>query len=83
MSEFRATKKVKASSYVNISNENLVMDLLNLASKNLTINTDSNGLSKFRLQKNSLIDLKYIMRNMELTGFDINSDYFRKFYNVT
>ena len=85
MSEFRSTKSYKASPYTNIiSNEDIAMALLNLSSKNLTINSDtSGGFSKSGLQKNSLIALKYIMRNMKLTRFDINSDYSRKFCNVT
>ena len=85
MSEFRSTKSYKASPYTNIiSNEDIAMALLNLSSKNLTINSDtSGGFNKSGLQKNSLIALKYIMRNMKLTRFDINSDYSRKFCNVT
>ena len=84
ISEFRAIKTYKTSPYLNvISNEDIALALLNLASKNLTLNSDSSGLSKLGLQKNSLIALKYIMRNMKLTRFDINSDYSRKFCNVT
>jgi hypothetical protein len=84
MSEFRSTKSYKVSPYTNIiSNEDIAMALLNLSSKNLTINSDSSGVTKFGLQKNSLIALKYIIKNMKLTRFDINSDYSRKFCNVT
>ena len=84
MSEFRSTKSYKVSPYTNIiSNEDIAMALLNLSSKNLTINSDSSGVNKFGLQKNSLIALKYIIKNMKLTRFDINSDYSRKFCNVT
>ena len=85
MSEFRSTKSYKASPYTNIiSNEDIAMALLNLSTKYLTINSDiAGGLNKSGLQKNSLIALKYIMKNIKLTRFDINSDYSRKFCNVT
>ena len=84
MSEFRSTKSYKVSPYTNtISNEDVAMALLNLSNKNLTINSDTSNLNKTGLQKNSLIALKYIIRNMKLTRFDINSDYSRKFCNVT
>ena len=84
MSEFRSTKSYKVSSYNNvISNEDIAMALLNLSSKNLTINSVSSRVTKFELQKNSLIALKYIIKNMKLTRFDTNLDYSRKFCNVT
>ena len=84
MSEFRSTKSYKVSPYTNIiSNEDVAMALLNLSTKNLSINSDTSNLNKTGLQKNSLLALKYIIRNMKLTRFDINSDYSRKFCNVT
>ena len=84
MAEFRSTKSYKVSPYTNvISNEDIAMALLNLSTKHLTISSDTSGLNKTGLQKNSLIALKYIIRNMKLTRFDINSDYSRKFCNIT
>ena len=84
MSEFRSTKPSKISPYANtISNEDIAMALLNLSSKNLTLNSDTSGFSKFGIQKSSLIALKYIIRNIKVTRFDINSNYSRKFCNVT
>ena len=81
MAEFRSTKSYKASPYTNvISNEDIAMALLNLTTKHLTINSET---SKSGFQKNSLMALKYIIRNMKLTRFDINSDYSRKFCNIT
>lgn len=81
MAEFRSTKSYKASPYTNvISNEDIAMALLNLTTKHLTINSET---SKSGIQKNSLMALKYIIRNMKLTRFDINSDYSRKFCNIT
>ncbi len=84
MAEFRSTKSYKASPYTNvISNEDIAMALLNLSTKHLTINSDSSGVNKMGNQKSSLAALKYIIKNMKLTRFDINSDYSRKFCNVT
>ena len=83
MAEFRSIKSYKASPYANvISNEDIAMALLNLSTKHLTINSDSSGLTKTGNQKSSFAALKYIIKNMKLTRFDINSDYSRKFCNV-
>ena len=83
MAEFRSIKSYKASPYTNvISNEDIAMALLNLSTKHLTINSDSSGLTKTGNQKSSFAALKYIIKNMKLTRFDINSDYSRKFCNV-
>ena len=45
---------------------------------------DFAGLNKFGSQKNSVLALKYIMKTMKLTRFDINSEFnSRKFCNVS
>ena len=81
MAEFRSTKSYKVSPYTNIiSNEDIALALLNMTTKHLTTNSET---SKSGFQKNCLIALKYIIRNMKLTRFDINSDYSRKFCNIT
>ena len=45
---------------------------------------DFTGLNKFGNQKNNVLALKYIMKTMKLTRFDINSEFnSRKFCNVS
>ena len=87
LAAFKAIKKVQSSPYSNaISNQDIVLSLLNLSNKPLTLNSsmDSAGLNKFGTQKNSVMALKYIMKTMKLTRFDINSEFnSRKFCNVS
>ena len=87
LAAFKAIKKVQSSPYSNaIRNQDIVLALLNLSNKPLALNSsmDSAGLNKFGTQKNSVMALKYIMKTMKLTRFDINSEFnSRKFCNVS
>ena len=87
LAAFKSIKKMKSSPYSNtISNHEIVMALLNLSNKPLSLNNsiDFAGLNKFGSQKNSVLALKYIMKTMKLTRFDINSEFnSRKFCNVS
>jgi len=86
LAAFKSIKKLRSSPYSNaISNTDVVMALLNLSNKPLALNNsmDLAGLNKFGTQKNSVVALKYIMKTMKLTRFDINSEFnSRKFCNV-
>ena len=87
LAAFKSIKKMKTSPYSNtISNQEIVMALLNLSNKPLSLHNsmDFAGLNKFGSQKNSVLALKYIMKTMKLTRFDINSEFnSRKFCNVS
>ena len=87
LAAFKSIKKVKTSPYSNtLSNQEIVMALLNLSNKPLSLHNsmDFAGLNKFGSQKNSVLALKYIMKTMKLTRFDINSEFnSRKFCNVS
>lgn len=87
LAAFKSIKKLRSSPYSNaISNTDVVMALLNLSNKPLALNNsmDLAGLNKFGTQKNSVVALKYIMKTMKLTRFDINSEFnSRKFCNVS
>ena len=87
LAAFKSIKKLKTSPYSNtISNQEIVMALLNLSNKPLSLHNsmDFAGLNKFGSQKNSVLALKYIMKTMKLTRFDINSEFnSRKFCNVS
>jgi hypothetical protein len=87
LAAFKSIKKMKTSPYANtISNTEIVMALLNLSNKPLSLHNsmDFAGLNKFGSQKNSVLALKYIMKTMKLTRFDINSEFnSRKFCNVS
>jgi hypothetical protein len=63
----------------------LALALLNLPSKNLSLNSsmESTGMSKLSSMKKNIIALKFIMKNVKITRFDINSEFnSRKFCNV-
>lgn len=67
------------------SNHDLALALLNLPSKNLTLNSsmESTGMSKLSGMKKCMIALKFIIKNNNFTRWDINSDSSsRKFCNV-
>ena len=87
LAAFKSIKKMKSSPYANtIGNQEIVMALLNLSNKPLSLHNsiDFAGLNKFGSQKNSVLALKYIMKTMKLTRFDINSEFnSRKFCNVS
>ena len=87
LAAFKSIKKLRTSPYSNaISNTDVVMALLNLSNKPLALNNsmDLAGLNKFGTQKNSVVALKYMMKTMKLTRFDINSEFnSRKFCNVS
>ena len=87
LAAFKSIKKYQSSPYSNaISNHEVVMALLNLSNKPLSLHNsmDFTGLNKFGNQKNSVLALKYIMKTMKLTRFDINSEFnSRKFCNVS
>ena len=87
LAAFKSIKKYQSSPYANaISNHEIVLALLNLSNKPLSLHNsmDFTGLNKFGNQKNSVLALKYIMKTMKLTRFDINSEFnSRKFCNVS
>ena len=87
LAAFKSIKKIKSSPYSNtISNQEVVLALLNLSNKPFSLHNsfDFAGLNKFGTQKNSVLALKYIMKTMKLTRFDINSEFnSRKFCNVS
>ena len=87
LAAFKSIKKMNSSPYSNtISNQEIVLALLNLSNKPLSLNNsiDLAGLNKYGSQKNSVLALKYIMKTMKLTRFDINSEFnSRKFCNVS
>ena len=87
LAAFKSIKKIKPSPYSNpISNQEIVMALLNLSNKPFSLHNsvDFAGLNKYGAQKNSVLALKYIMKTMKLTRFDINSEFnSRKFCNVS
>jgi hypothetical protein len=63
----------------------LAFALLNLPSKNISLNSsmESTGMSKLTSMKKNIIALKFIIRNFKLTRFDINTEFnSRKFCNV-
>jgi hypothetical protein len=63
----------------------LALALLNLPSKNLTLNSsmESTGMSKLSNMKKNVIALKYILKNFNLTRFEINTEFnSRKFCNI-
>jgi len=83
LSSMKAIKSVKAVSTDNL--HDLALALLNLPSKNLTLNSsmESTGMSKLSSMKKSMIALKYIIRNHNFTRWDINTEFgSRKFCNV-
>ena len=87
LAAFKSIKKINSSPYSNaISNTDIVMALLNLSNKPLSLNNsmDLAGINNFGTQKNSVLALKYIMKTMKLTRFDINSEInSRKFCNIS
>jgi hypothetical protein len=87
LAAFKSIKKFKSSPYSNeVKNHDIVLSLLNLSNKplSLTNSMELTGLSKYGSQKNSILALKYIMKTMKLTRFDINSEFnSRKFCNIS
>ena len=83
LSSMKAIKSVKSVSNDNL--HDLALALLNLPSKNLTLNSsmESTGMSKLSSMKKSMIALKYIIRNHNFCRWDINTEFgSRKFCNV-
>jgi hypothetical protein len=87
LATFKSIKKFQTSPYSNvISNHDIVLALLNLSNKPFAMNSsmDFGGLTKTGMQKNSILALKYLMKTMKITRFDINSEFnSRKFCNVS
>ena len=87
LATFKSIKKFQTSPYSNvISNNDIVLALLNLSNKPFAMNSsiDFSGLNKTGIQKNSILALKYLMKTMKITRFDINSEFnSRKFCNVS
>ena len=87
LAAFKSIKKFQSSPYSNaISNHDIVLALLNLSNKPFALNSsmDFGGLNKTGMQKNSVLALKYLMKTMKITRFDINSEFnSRKFCNVS
>lgn len=79
-------KAIKSYSVPPTNNKkDLALALLNLPCKNLSLNSsmESTGLSKLANMKKNIVALKYIIRNIKITRFDINSEFnSRKFCNV-
>ena len=83
---FKSIKSYKSSPYsTSINKRDIALALINLSGKTLTLNSsmESTGMSKFGSMKKNIIALKYMMRTMKMTRFDINSEFnSRKFCNV-
>lgn len=83
---FKSIKSYSASPYsTSINKRDIALALLNLSGKTLSLNSslETSGMSKFGSLKKNIIALKYMMRTMKLTRFDINSEFnSRKFCNV-
>ena len=83
---FKSIKSYKSSPYSTaINRRDIALALINLSGKTLTLNSsmESTGMSKFGSMKKNIIALKYMMRTMKMTRFDINSEFnSRKFCNV-
>ena len=68
-------KKNTISTYENtVRNRDITLALLNLSGRTLSLNSsmESFGSNKNN-QKKNIIALKYMIKNMKLTKFDINS----------
>ena len=87
IAEFKSIKKPTGNPYVNsIQKKDIAMALVNLQNKTLTLNssTESSGMNKFGGMKKNIIALKYMIKNLKLTRFDINNEFSnRKFCNVS
>lgn len=84
ISTFKAIKSFMPNHESDINRE-LAFALLNLPSKALSLNSsmESTGMSKHTMQKKSFVALKFIIKNLKITYFDINNDYSNKrFCNV-
>ena len=83
---FKAIKPKSVNHNSSSANKHdLALALLNLPSKNLSLNSsmESTGMNKSSFLKKYIIALKYIIRNFQLTRFDINSEFnSRKFCNI-
>ena len=66
-------------------NKDIALALLNLSGRTLSLNSSMESLGNNKVnQKKNIIALKYMIKNMKLTKFDINSTLnSRKFCNVT
>lgn len=84
---FKSIKSYSASPYsTSINKRDIALALINLSGKTLTLNSsmESTGMTKFGSQKKNIIALKYMMRTLKMTRFDINSEFnSRKFCNVS
>ena len=82
---FKSIKKLKSSPYSTaVSKEDIAMALLNLSSLTLNSSTESGTFNKLGTEKNSSLALKYMIKNLKLTRFSINTDFnSRKFCNVS
>lgn len=80
------SKNTSSGQNTTAGKRDLALALLNLPSKNLTLNSsmESTGMSKFTSMKKNIIALKYIVKNSKLVRFDINTEFnSRKFSNIT
>ena len=86
LAAFKNIKKNTVSPYDNtVRNRDIALALLNLSGRTLSLNSsmESFGNNKNN-QKKNIIALKYMIKNMKLTRFDINSAFnSRKFCNVS
>ena len=86
LAAFKAIKHSAQPSTPSLAGKHdLALALLNLPSKNLTLNSsmESTGMSKLSNMKKNIIALKYILKNFSMTRFYINTEFnSRKFCNV-
>lgn len=85
LASIKAIKSSNNNVAVIDNNHDLALGLLNLPSKNLTLNSsmESTGMSKLSSMKKSMIALKYIIKNFNYSRWDINTEInTRKFCNV-
>jgi hypothetical protein len=86
LAAFKNIKKNTASPYDNaVRNKDIALALLNLSGRTLSLNSSMESLGNNKAtQKKNIIALKYMIKNMKLTRFDINSTLnSRKFCNVS
>jgi hypothetical protein len=85
LAAFKAIKNSAQPMSSSAGKHDLALALLNLPSKNLTLNSsmESTGMSKLSSMKKNIIALKYILKNYNLTRFEINTEFnSRKFCNI-
>lgn len=86
LAAFKSIKSYSANPFTSaINKRDIAMALLNLSGKTLTLNSsmESSSVNKFGGKKSN-VALKYMLKNLKITRFDINSEFNnKKFCNVS